>query len=290
MRFYQQPLLHFLLLGAIIFAGLQWIDDGERGELAINRESFLEFLQYRNNGISTDAAINLLNSLSATQRSALLNKHIEEEVLYHQALALALDKKDYVIKQRLIQKMEYLLEGADAEPSDPTHAELKDFYQRNIRDYMLPETVTFSHVYIAANQDSSQAKQRAQEILAVLNDKNVPFEGAVQYGDRFIYFANYVERDQSLIAAHFGDEFANWLFQQSPANGRWLNPIQSDHGWHIVNLSARREARTPALEAINARVLHDARRAHKEQARQRIVGAMVDDYGLDVQAILNSLD
>ena len=50
----------------------------------------------------------------------LLDGKIREEVLFREAMALGLDKDDTIVKRRLAQKMEFVMEDASAlrEPAD----------------------------------------------------------------------------------------------------------------------------------------------------------------------------
>src|SRR5438552_4047320 len=50
------------------------------------------------------------------------------------------------------------------------------------------------------------------------------------------------------IASVFGDEFARRVAQLE--GGRWIGPIQSGYGWHIVYVSERTEGRPKPLSEV----------------------------------------
>lgn len=295
MPFYKQPLLHFLLLGAVLFAVYEWRYGNvltPRADM-VSRASFIEFIQYRHRGISAAAATQLLATMPDAQRAALLNAHIKEEVLYHDALALGLNHKDYVLKQRLIQKMEYLLSDNTAAADSPSQAAVSDYYQRHSQRYSSPATISFSHVFIDNSQrDTATARALATALKAKLNAEAVPFEQAAQFGERFVYFTNYVERDANFVASHFGAEFAKALFaaplSTETSNG-WQGPFSSQYGEHIVWLAQHNTGGIPPLASIYSRVAQDLQQSIAAQQLAQAVAERVAHYGINTTQLLEQL-
>ena len=56
-------------------------------------------------------------------------------MLIRSAIAMGLNADDYVIKQRLVQKMEFMAEGVTSAMATPSDVELADFHQRHQADY-----------------------------------------------------------------------------------------------------------------------------------------------------------
>jgi hypothetical protein len=52
----------------------------------------------------------------------------------------------------------------------------------------------------------------AEGTLAELIDEGMAFEDAGQYGERFLYGLNFVERSRPVIANEFGEEMTDALF------------------------------------------------------------------------------
>jgi hypothetical protein len=86
---------------------------------------------------------------SATDEKNMIDAYVADEVLVREALALGLDRGDVIIRRRLIQKMEYLLENTEPVP-DPTDAELEAFIAAHPERYATPARVTFTHVFVSA--------------------------------------------------------------------------------------------------------------------------------------------
>ena len=112
MGFLKDPLIHFLFVGLILFAGYSAlnpnsIDSNER-EIFVDREDLLGHLRYQNRTIGAADLERALDSMSPNQRQVLIEAYIREEALFREAKALGLDRQDPVARRRLIQNLEYI--------------------------------------------------------------------------------------------------------------------------------------------------------------------------------------
>ena len=291
MTIFKQPLLHFLLLGALIFAAYEWRNDTAtpNNHNIVSYNSFIEFVQYRHRGIDRLAAEQLIQAMPPAEKSHLLQVHIKEEVLYREALSLGLNDKDYVIKQRLIQKMEYLLADDDLDPQALSTEAVAAYFERNTQRYSTPSTVTFSHVFIDASQHGKdEAQQQATQLKNTLIQTQVPFEQASRHGERFVYFTNYVEREASFIASHFGQTFADTLFNMQASN-QWQGPIRSDYGLHIVLLAKQQSGGVPTLNSIYAKVAQDLQQKLLAKQLEANIQTLLNAYNIDANNLENQL-
>ena len=98
-----EPLLHFLLLGALIFLAYsvshpQRAGDDRRIEVTAADTARLRALAVQQWGQPPDAQ----------QMRDLVQSFIREEVLVREAVATGLDRDDIIVRRRLAQKMEFL--------------------------------------------------------------------------------------------------------------------------------------------------------------------------------------
>src|SRR5690606_6816144 len=113
---------------------------------------------------------------------------------------------DYIIRQRLVQKVEFLLENLVADDIDPTDAELDAFYQQRQPDYQVDAVYTFTHIFLDAQQGGiEQARTRAETTLAASD--GIPFDQAADYGDRYPFLQTYVERTRNFVVNNFSAGF-----------------------------------------------------------------------------------
>jgi len=279
--FFREPLLHFLLAGLALF-GLHRAVAGDPREadtrvIVVDRAALLEFVQYRSRAFDARAAAHLYDGLTPTAQRALRDDFVREEALHREALRLGLARDDYVIRQRLVQKVEFALRGA-SEPQPLSDAELASFYDAHAAEYAEPASITFTHVFLDAEpRGAERALEEARAKLAALNRARVRFDEAPQHGDRFAFHVNYVERTHDFVAGHFGAALADAVFALAPSE-EWRGPFASPYGAHLVLVSARTPARTPALAEIRARVAEDAQREATERALAASVADVIARY------------
>src|SRR4051812_42950996 len=111
-RLLAEPMLHFLAIGALLFM-LHARLHPPGGERIVVSSAFLDALRQ-------DHARRTGHPPTADEERGLVERHVDEEVLYREALALGLDRGDVIVRRRLIQKMEFVIRDAApaAEPSD----------------------------------------------------------------------------------------------------------------------------------------------------------------------------
>src|SRR5437867_3300337 len=116
-RWLREPLLHFFLAGALIFAIYELLNP------AANRTDRTSQIVLTKDDLRQLAVHWLAQGRpppTADQMRALVEQRVSEEILFREALALGLDKNDEMIKRRLAQKMDFLTEDVAAlqDPSD----------------------------------------------------------------------------------------------------------------------------------------------------------------------------
>jgi parvulin-like peptidyl-prolyl isomerase len=282
-RLLREPLVHFLAAGALVYVawGLwgQRPDDGRR--IVVDRAALLEYLQYQAKAFEPGTFAQQLDAMSEAERRQLIDSYVQEEVLYREAKALGLERGDYVMRLRLVQKMGFLLESTVDEA--PTDAELQQYLDANAGLYAVAPSFTFTHVFLdAAERGDAGARAEAARILARLNATRAGFNDAPRYTDRFAFLQNYVERTPDYIASQFGDAFMAALAQMPVGTGEWLGPLQSDTGWHLVLLTGSTPGRLPRVEEIRERLVDDLKRERAAELQQQAIRALIDQYRVEL--------
>ncbi len=101
-RLLREPLVHFLLLGALLFAGYAYFDHGRGGAESSKR------IQLSLDDLSQLAMLfqsQWKRDPSADEFARMVETKVQEEVLYREGLAMGLDKDDTIVKRRMAQKM-----------------------------------------------------------------------------------------------------------------------------------------------------------------------------------------
>lgn len=285
----KDPLLHFLSAGLGLFLlyglfnpGGGTVEDPKR--IVVDRDALLTFVQYRTKTFQLKLAAVRLDALSAKQLKRLIDDYVREEALHREAKALGLGRNDYIIKRRMIQKVDFITQGFAEAAITLSKEDLKAYYEANKKRYREQAFITFTHVFFNAKRHgAAQAKAMAEEKLAELREAAVIFSDAPKHGERFPYGVNYVERTKEHVASHFGREMAKALFALEPADGVWHGPLLSAYGVHLAMVVKRKDARTPPLEEVRARVADDLKRERRKEISEKAIKAIIDTYKIKIE-------
>lgn len=284
----RDPLIHFLLAGAALFALAGLFGSGDersRDErtIVVDRAAMLNYLQYRNSAFEPGYFAEAFDSMPQVEKQQLVDSYVREEAIVREARALGLDDVDYVIRQRLAQKILFIAESSAANEVQPSEEELKAFFAANADLYRNEEALTFTHVFID-NEVSHRGGglAEARRIKAKLEASAAGFNDAPQYGDRFAFLQNYVGRTPEFVANQFGAGFVAELTKLKPSS-TWQGPIQSDYGWHLVLLTNREAARQPALDELRDQVVSDYVDQKTAEYREASLQELMGQYTIRIE-------
>jgi parvulin-like peptidyl-prolyl isomerase len=278
----REPILHFLLIGCIIFGVYAWMTpDVDDRVIKVDNESLVRFIQFRTKNFSPQAQ-QKLKDMSSSGVEDIIRQFVREEALYRKALSYGMGRDDYVIKQRLIQKVEFLAQGTSDDNRDLSEAELRDYYGLHQDRYKLPATVTFTHVFFSSKRHGVDVDRLAKDALAALNQNGVRFDQAPEYGERFAYQLNYVERSKEEVASHFGENMASALFQLEADANTWRGIFRSEFGSHVALLTDTVAARIPDFNEVQSQVADEFVRERTDAERNAILDSMIEEYQVDV--------
>ena len=239
-RLLREPLVHFLLLGGVLFVifGRGGSDAGVADRQIVVSEADIERLA---EGFSRTWH----RPPAADELDAQIRDYIREEVLYRTALALGLDKDDTIIRRRLRQKMEFLFE--DAVPP-PQEADLRAYLQAHPEKFRTQPLISLRQVFVSQTRGAT-AEADARRILAELVSAA---PGAANEGDALLLGDGFSRMPLDRIAALFGDSFAQAVAQSAP--GGWVGPLRSGYGLHLVLVTAVEPGKLPPFEQVRSAV------------------------------------
>jgi hypothetical protein len=274
MRFLREPLLHFLLLGAGLFALFYFVnkDSGdEPGRIVVTAGQ----IQH----LADVFTRTWQRPLTKQELEGLIQDYVREEVLYREAIALGLDRDDTVIRRRLRQKMEFMSEDV-ATQTELSDEELRDYLVKHPEKFRLERSFTFSQVYLNPNRRGDSLKSDVENLLVKLNDSGAKTDIAT-LGDRFLLEHDFKSATESEISKLFGEKFAAQLSQLEP--GRWHGPVESGYGVHLVFIQERAEAHVPPLDEIRDAVLREWENDKRLEAKEKLYQSLLERYTVVVE-------
>ena len=241
-RLLREPLVHFLLIGAVLF-GLYSVT--QSGRPATSKEIRLS--------LDEIAQLTLLYQSqwrrppTPQELERMVENKVQQEVLYREALAMGLDKDDEIVKRRMAQKMQFLAEDVAA-AREPTTAELRSWFEKNSAKFAQPPRLSFRHLYFSPDRRGARARDDAEQALAKLAGQPEDAKIASALADPFMFQEYYRDRAPEYLAKEFGPQFAVAVAKLPP--GSWQGPVESGFGWHLVFVDTVIPGRVPAFEEV----------------------------------------
>jgi len=251
-RLLREPLVHFLLIGAALFLAFE-LEQESRG----NAPDRIVVDASQVEQLAAQFLRTWMRPPTQNELNGLIANYVREEVYYREALAMGLDQNDPLIRQRMRQKLEFLLEDLTAE--DPSDEVLTAFLQQNPDRFRSGPRISFQQLYLDPEKHPDLLAD-ARQMLASLEAG----AAAESVGDPTLVASEYTLATQGEIASAFGEIFAAEVGKLAP--GSWTGPIYSGLGGHLVRVTERREGYLPALAEIRSQV----EREYLVQRRQEI--------------------
>jgi peptidyl-prolyl cis-trans isomerase C len=276
----KEPLLHFLALGAVLFALNAWRERARPTEsLAPRIEVTAAVIERLRSGYERQFG----QAPDAEELRGLVAAHVREEVLCREALALGLDRDDTIVRRRLAQKMEFLTDDLVVAAS-PDDAAVRRFFEQNAARYAKPANVSFRHVYFSRDKRGTNSGAASRAALTALagsaSDESI--------GDPFLHGFTFAEIETQEITALFGADFA----AQLPAlrTGEWSGPIASSYGLHLIRIDARGAPQPASFDAVRETVAQDFNEEHRRTVNREIFEKLRERYQVvvDEAALTNS--
>ena len=278
LRILREPLFHFLLIGAALFAIYHYLPPAAPALTPQPLQAAAPAGQAPSRQIvlSFDSLARLATVFQSQwgrdptpkELDRLVEADVQEEILYREGLAMGLDKDDEIVRRRMAQKMQFLAENVAA-AHEPSDAELKIWFDQNQKQFVASARTSFRHFDISPDRRGANARSDAEKALVELNSQpeNARFAGA----DPFMFQDFYRDKTSEYLSKEFGPAFAAAV--EKLPSGSWQGPVESGFGWHLVYVDTVIPARAPSFDEIIA----DVKQAWLSDQKARAVKKANDD-------------
>ena len=172
MKLLREPLLHFAVAGALLFGVYAWLNRGESP--AIDADHTIRITERELTWLVDTSARTYQRTPSDSELQLLVAEYLREELLAREARALELDRDDTIVRRRLGQKMNFILENT-ARLATPTEADLRARYDANSARHQTPAQIELSPGVLQRRQarrpGDGRRKRRAREARAQVRNR-----------------------------------------------------------------------------------------------------------------------
>ena len=269
-----EPLVHFLVLGFLVFAGFRFTsrsDAGEPGKIVVTQSQV--------ESLVTGFTRTWQRPPTNLELEGLVREYIREEVSTREALALGLDKDDSVIRRRLRQKLEFVSDSV-ATQADPTDEALQKYLQAHAESFRGQRQFTFSQVYLDPQKHGENLNRDINQLLAQLRlAGNRP--DLSKLGDSLLLEQDFKDVSVGDVSKQFGEKFAAKLVELPV--GEWSGPIESGYGLHLVIVNERKDGSLPALADVRETVKRDWVNTQRSETNEKFYQALLKRYTVTIE-------
>jgi hypothetical protein len=256
----REPLLHFLLIGALLFAIDYCVGLGAEDPRVITVDATVD-----------NQAKQIFKSArgkepNADELYALRRVWLDNEVLYREGLALAVDKGDTVIRDRVIFKALSLI-SADLKLPPIDDKGLREWFEKNRAKYDEPTRYDFQEAVLSGERTDAGVNRLVETLL-----NGTP--GDIDAGLRV-----FKGRPEANLVASYGQAFASAL-AALPA-GKW-SALATQDGLRAVQLLAVAPGKPASFESLRAVIMQDWTDATMAEQRSAAVAVLAKKYKIKI--------
>ena len=236
-KWLREPLLHFLLIGAMLFFAYSF-QNNEQADPNINR---IVISQATVDSLIKNWEKKWQRPPIEDELNGLIEEAVREQVLYKEALALGLDRNDPVVRRRMAQKIKFISSDIVAQ-IEPGEEQLEAYLAANPERFELPAYISFVQIYLSADRRGTSLKEDARIMLLDIEQSAAEIDTSTM-GDPFMFGQVYDNLSDFEVARVFGRKFTDAIFKL-PVD-KWQGPVHSGLGYHLVRI----ESSTPSQQA-----------------------------------------
>ena len=273
-RLLREPLLHFFVVGAVLFGVYGWLQGGllnSPTEIVVSRGQ-VQSLQMQFERVWQRPA-------TRDELQGLIDGWVREEIFYREGIAMALDRDDPIVRRRVSQKLEFILDSAA--PAAPSDADLQAWLDAHPDDYQIEPTYSLRQVFF---DPARRGDKLGADIAAT---RRALESGKVVDGDATLLPHEMNTARSTEVARVFGNDFVEGL--STAAIGGWHGPLRSDFGVHLVQLSKRQNGGRATLNDVRADVERDLLHARTEDAKAAVYDRLRANYSVRIDDATTAL-
>lgn len=259
-----EPLLHFVVLGGLLFAVSSWRDRADDdGDMTVKLGAVEQAR------ITEGFTKQQGRAPSADEQADLVRRWTDTELLYREGIRLGLDRGDPTIRRRIVEKMKFIA-GEEAIVGEPDDAALQAFVDAHAAQYAGPPRRDFTLVSFGG----PDAKVAATQAQAKLRGGAAPGDvgGRVATAKRFT---------PSNTVGTYGQVIADAVL--SAEAGEW-GLVQLPNGWSLLKVGEAVHSDTPPLDKVRNQALRGWTANERAKAIAKRVAGLREQYQVVIES------
>lgn len=260
----REPLLHFLILGAAIFGIDQWrnADSESASDIVVTAKVQQEAKAIFETGMKREP--------KPEELKVLLDRWVDNEILYREGLQLGLDRGDSGIRDRVIFKAMSVTQAGIVLP-EVDEAGLKAWFESNRERYDTPARFDFLEAAVPSDT-KLEAMQRF--VLALNSNQDEPgIESSLRV---------FRDRPRSNLLQSYGKDFTEAIEQLKP--GQWQVLVSND-GPRVIRLESLKPAVAADFEAVKVKLYQDWKDEMTSQRSKELIREMGKKYKIRQESL-----
>jgi PPIC-type PPIASE domain len=270
-RLLREPIVHFLALGSLLFACFEWQGGGIAGSRIVLSRGMIQHL-------SAGFASTWQRPPNEAELKGLVDDYVREEIATREAIAMGLDKDDTILRRRLRQKLEFLVEDAADVP--PNEADLQAWLDAHPEAFRIEPRVALRQVYVSRDRRGAAAEAYARSLRKRLQAAG-PDARIEEIGDPLMLPSEIELSPLGDVSRLFGPAFADRVAGLEP--GRWAGPLESGYGLHLVLVRERVEGGLPLLAQVRPTVERELLRERRRKQLDAVYERLLTKYTVVVE-------
>ncbi len=272
--FLREPLVHFLVLGLLIFLFFK-VNGG--GTSPGSTRILITQGQIEN--LAVGFARSWQRPATEAELKGLIDDYVKEEIAVREAVAMGLDRDDVIIRRRLRQKLEFITEDTVAS-NPPTDTELQAWMTQHPESFRTEPQVAFRQVYVSTARRGAAARAEADKLLTQLRAGG-PHIAINQLGDSTMLPSEQPLGPLREVARSFGDDFAQQVTKLEP--GKWTGPLESSFGLHLVLVEEKIPAARQELSDVRPLVEREFLAERRKTELQSLYDRLSKKYTINME-------
>lgn len=271
---FKEPLLHFLVLGALIF---WFFDASQEDAVEVDEIVVTQGLQRH---LASVFKRTWLRTPTQEEMSGIVDDWVLSELAYREGLAIGLDQDDTIVRRRLRQKLEAVADEVVSLPP-PSREALEQYLADHQSSYTTEPRYSLRQVFFSRERSGNDAEDAARAVLAGLHSAPHDTDPAT-LGDPLALPHRVESERESFFRKNFGESFASSLSPIVP--GRWHGPVPSAYGLHLVLIENKVAGRAKTFSEAESELRRDWVHDQRNQAVKAMYDRLRAKYKITVES------